>query len=56
MALRYCGWTESNLKPRLKPLLVGIYRGIILPGFLGGAGLRPSTVGLFEFNPLQTGW
>ena len=35
----YCGWLQSpshgTLKPCLKPLLVGIYRGIIMPGFLG---------------------
>ena len=27
-----------------KPLFGGIYRGNIIPGFLGGAGFRPSTV------------
>ena len=26
------------------PLLLGIYRGSITPGFLGGAGFRPSAV------------
>ena len=32
------GWTKSStLKPWLKPFLVGICRGIIIPGFLGGA-------------------
>ena len=33
-----CGWTKSishEMKPWLKPLFVGIYRGIIIPGFLG---------------------
>ena len=32
----YCGWTKSirtTLKPWLKPLFGGIYRGIIITGF-----------------------
>ena len=33
--LTYCGWTKScNKLNHTKPLFVGIYRGIIIPGFL----------------------
>ena len=32
----------TTLKPWLKPLFVGMYRGIMIPGALG-AGFRPST-------------
>ena len=44
--LPYCGWTESctTLKPWLKPLFVDIYRGIIIPGFLGWCKMDPFTV------------
>ena len=35
---------RTALKPRLKPRFVGNVRGIIIPGFLGGAGFRASTV------------
>ena len=37
----YRGWTKSCTT--LKPLFVGIYRIIIIPEFLAGAGFRPST-------------
>ena len=38
--MSYCGWTKSctTLKPWLKPLVIGIYKGLEpFPGFLGGA-------------------
>ena len=46
----YCGWRKSvrtTLKPWLKPLFVGIYRGIdSFRGFLGSAGFCiPNSVG-----------
>ena len=37
---------RATLKPLLKPLFVGIYRGMIIPVFfLGGAGFCPSPAG-----------
>ena len=43
---------RTALKPWLKPLFVGICRGIIIPlDFLGGAGFRPSAV-----PPFCLGW
>ena len=42
----YFGWTKfvrTTFENMGHHLLVGIYREIITEGFLGGAGLRPST-------------
>ena len=43
------GRIPAPFKSHGKPLFVGIYRGILIPGgFLGGAGFRPSTVSLLK--------
>ena len=37
----YCAWTKScDTLKQWERLIVGIYRGIIIPGFLGIAGFR----------------
>ena len=44
-ASQYAGWTDEILRQARnheKPLLVGIYRGIIIPGFLGGGKISSS--------------
>ena len=41
----YCGWTKSNIFETMgNQVVAGIYREIIILGFLGRAGCCPSTI------------